>query len=76
MSEEKIADFLVRLSSNQRLLDRYLKNPKAVLDKTRLSKRKKAILKSNDVERIREAIFDEVGHYFALGIIKCPTIIK
>jgi hypothetical protein len=66
----KIADFLLALSTDPELLARYENDSEAVLRESNLADFQKDILRTNEVALIRQAVYDEVGDYFALGIIK------
>jgi hypothetical protein len=54
-----IGEFLSELAEDQELLNAYLDNQRATLDKSGLSAEQRDVLLSNDLARIREAIREE-----------------
>jgi hypothetical protein len=60
MSKQAVADFIAKVSSDPKLLQRFQANPDAVLDEQPgLTAEDKAVLKSNDGDRVRAHLGDD-----------------
>jgi len=60
MSKKAAADFIAKVSGNASMLQRFRKNPDAVLDEhPGLSPEDKAVLKSNDADKVRAHLGDD-----------------
>jgi hypothetical protein len=73
----RLADFLVDLAQDPELLDAFVEDPERVLAQTDLAPTHVDVMLSGDAVAIREAVYEEIGQYLGLIIIKLPKpIIK
>jgi hypothetical protein len=69
----KISDFLTKLAENKTFAREYEEEPGETMEGFGLSPSQRALIRSGDLRRIREAIEDETGRVAVYFYIKRPT---